>query len=108
VAVTALRLIKERNCAEAAVRLGAELRDGISNLKNGAIKEVRGLGLLNGVELDVPSAGMVKKLQSEGLLSLTAGPRVVRFLPSFAATPEQVARAVEIFGRALETAGTAG
>ncbi|MDR3075802.1 MAG: aminotransferase class III-fold pyridoxal phosphate-dependent enzyme [Synergistaceae bacterium] len=102
VALMALRLIRERNYTEHAARLGAELREGLSGVKNGAIKEVRGLGLLNGVELDVPSVDLVKRLQSGGLLSLAAGPRVVRFLPSFAATSEQVARAVEIFGRALE------
>jgi Ornithine/acetylornithine aminotransferase len=43
------------------------------------------MGLLNGIELDIPSVGVVKALQENGLLSLTAGPRTLRFLPSFAA-----------------------
>jgi acetylornithine/LysW-gamma-L-lysine aminotransferase len=102
VAVTAWGLIAERNYAEHATRLGDELRAGLSSVKSGAVKEVRGLGLLNGVEIDAPSADIVKRLQSEGLLSLAAGPRVVRFLPSFAASSEHAARAVEIFKKVLE------
>jgi acetylornithine/LysW-gamma-L-lysine aminotransferase len=105
VAVAALGIISDRKYVERAVSLGGELRARLSEVKSGAIKEIRGLGLLNGVEVDVPSVDLVKKLQAEGLLSLPAGPRVVRFMPSFAATVDQIARAVEIFGRVLAGVG---
>jgi acetylornithine/LysW-gamma-L-lysine aminotransferase len=105
VAVTALRLIKERNLAGYAAKLGVELRAALSELKSPFIKEIRGMGLLNGVELEISSLDIVKKLQSGGLLSLAAGPRTVRFLPSFASVPGDVKRAVEIFGAVLGAEG---
>ncbi|WP_040825388.1 aspartate aminotransferase family protein [Thermanaerovibrio velox] len=49
---------------------------------------VRGLGSMTGVEVPVDSSLVVRSLQSKGVLALPAGPRVVRFLPSFHATRE--------------------
>jgi acetylornithine/LysW-gamma-L-lysine aminotransferase len=105
VAVTALRLITGRDCAARAAWLGEKLRAALSEIQSAAIREVRGLGMLNGVEVEIPSAELVKKLQSKGLLSLSAGPRVVRFLPSFASTEEHVRRAADIFRGVLEEYG---
>ncbi|GHV29314.1 aspartate aminotransferase family protein [Synergistales bacterium] len=103
VGVAALKLIKEKNYTAHAVKIGGELRSALSALKEEApvIKEVRGIGLLNGVEVEVPSLDLVKSLQKGGLLCLAAGPRVVRFLPSFAASSEDVSEAVSIFGNLL-------
>jgi acetylornithine/LysW-gamma-L-lysine aminotransferase len=105
VAVAALELLREKNYIGHARELGEELRASLGKIKSTAVKEIRGLGLLNGVELDIPSVDVVKLLQSRGLLSLAAGPRVVRFLPSFAADFGDVASAVKIFGEVLEELG---
>ncbi|MDR1885502.1 MAG: aminotransferase class III-fold pyridoxal phosphate-dependent enzyme [Synergistaceae bacterium] len=102
VAVAALKLLRERNYAARAAELGHELRAGLRALGRASVKDVRGMGLLNGVELDIPSLGVVKALQRRGLLSLAAGPRVVRFLPSFAANSNDVSDAIRIFGETLD------
>ncbi len=57
------------------------------------------MGLLNGIELDIPSVGVVKALQENGLLSLTAGPRTLRFLPSFTAEEKDFEDAALILSR---------
>ncbi len=49
-----------------------------------------------------PSVGVVKALQENGLLSLTAGPRTLRFLPSFAAEEKDFEDAALILARTLE------
>jgi acetylornithine/LysW-gamma-L-lysine aminotransferase len=105
VAVAALGLIREKNYATHAAELGALLRSSLEQLGESGgkriIKGVRGLGLMVGLELDVPSIGVVKALQARGLLSLTAGPRVVRFLPSYAAGSDDVFKAVGIVKETL-------
>jgi acetylornithine/LysW-gamma-L-lysine aminotransferase len=101
VAVEALKLIRENNYAGHAETLGAELRTALGKIDRKAVREIRGLGLLDGVELDIPSADVVRKLQEKGLISLAAGPRVVRFLPSFAASFDDASRAAEILEEVL-------
>lgn len=102
VASAALNLIKEENLTAYADSLGEEFRAAFARIENGKIKEIRGLGLLRGVEVEIPSIDVVKALQSKGLLALAAGPRTVRFLPSFAADSGDIERAAAIFGGTLE------
>lgn len=102
VAIAALKLIEKENFPARAEFLGRELRRALSRSANANIREIRGLGLLNGVETELPSLDIVKTLQAKGLLALAAGPRTVRFLPSFAATEEEVARAAAIFHETME------
>ena len=96
VALAAVKLIAAENFAAHAEAMGEELRAALRSIESPLIKEVRGLGLLNGMEVEVPALDIVKKLQQRGLLALVAGPRVVRFLPSFAVTRSDIAEAVEI------------
>ena len=63
---------------------------------------------LIGVESEMPSQDIVKALQDNRLLSLPAGPRVVRFLPSFAVTREAAAEGVEIFERTMRELAAKG
>ncbi|MDR1578820.1 MAG: aminotransferase class III-fold pyridoxal phosphate-dependent enzyme [Synergistaceae bacterium] len=101
VAVAALKLILEGDLPMRAGKIGEELRSGIAGLGAWAIKEIRGMGMLNGIEIASPSIDAVKAFQGKGLLSLAAGPRVVRFLPSFASTSEDISLAVQIIGEVL-------
>ncbi|MCX7828114.1 MAG: aminotransferase class III-fold pyridoxal phosphate-dependent enzyme [Thermanaerothrix sp.] len=61
---------------------------------------VRGLGSMTGVEVPADSSALVKALQDRGVLALAAGPRVVRFLPSFHTSWEDA----ELVLKALEGA----
>lgn len=101
VAVAALKLIAREKFPERAVVLGRELRQSLAAAGGSNVKDVRGLGLLCGVETDIPSLDIVRAMQAKGLLALAAGPRTVRFLPSFAVNSEDVRRAAEIFGEIL-------
>lgn len=97
-----LSLVLHTDLPEKAARAGEFFRSRISAIGNSHIKDVRGMGLLNGIELDIPSAALVRALQENGLLSLTAGPRTLRFLPSFAAEENDFEDAALILARTLE------
>lgn len=101
-AVAAVGMMLDGRLYERAAELGRLFRSELAKTDSAVIKDIRGLGLLNGVELTVPSLDVIKALQDNGVLSLAAGPRVIRFLPSFAAKKEDMIKVAEIFGQTLE------
>ncbi len=65
------------------------------------IKDVRGQGLLWGLELDSDAAGALAKCRDNGLLLNLAGEKTLRFAPSFLITREQLTEALAIVERSL-------
>ena len=64
--------------------------------KHGFVKEVRGFGLMLGVELAVPGKQLVLDAMAEGLLINCTHDTVLRFLPPYIITEKEVDRAVRI------------
>jgi len=71
------------------------------------IREVRGLGLMIGIELTLEARPAVIKLAEQGLIGIAAGTNVVRFLPPLNITRAEVDEAMEKLGRALTDGGSA-
>ena len=65
------------------------------------VEEVRGRGLMAGVVLRVPVAGVVEALLREGLVTCSAGERCLRLLPPFVISAAEIDRALEILDAAL-------
>lgn len=80
----ALRVIVEENLIENAAQLGEYFIEQLSEISSPHIKEVRGRGLLIGVELK-PEAGGARRfceaLQKEGILAKETHDNVIRFAP---------------------------
>lgn len=73
---------------------------------NTHVKEVRGEGLIIGVELDGPANPLVDACRESGLLILTAGKgNVVRIVPPLIISEEEIERAVEIISHNLTVLG---
>jgi acetylornithine aminotransferase/acetylornithine/N-succinyldiaminopimelate aminotransferase len=103
VALATLTTIIGERLPERAARLGRELMDGLRGIASPVVKEVRGRGLLVGVELTRPAAPVVDACREAGLLVLSAGEKVVRLAPPLIVEPSQVQHAVGILGQALRT-----
>ncbi|MDW7615847.1 acetylornithine transaminase [Peribacillus simplex] len=58
------------------------------------VKEIRGLGLMVGIECKQDVQGFLMELQDEGLLVLSAGPKVLRLLPSLTVTESEIDMAI--------------
>ncbi|HXH84909.1 MAG TPA: acetylornithine transaminase [Candidatus Tectomicrobia bacterium] len=103
VALATLTTILAERIPEHAARMGRLLTDGLRALAGEAtgIREVRGKGLLIGVELDRPAAPLVDACREAGLLVLTAGDRVLRLTPPLVVQPDDCRRALAILGDAL-------
>ncbi|KAF6538559.1 acetylornithine transaminase [Bacillus velezensis] len=66
------------------------------------VKEIRGKGLLIGIECAGPVSGIIGDLQERGLLVLPAGPNVIRLLPPLTVSEEEMLSAVSMLKAAIE------
>jgi acetylornithine/N-succinyldiaminopimelate aminotransferase len=77
---------------EGVVRRGAALQRGLRKLArtHSQIVEVRGLGLMLGVELRGEAGAVVKGLRERGILATKAGDKVLRLLPPLVVKPSEI------------------
>jgi 4-aminobutyrate aminotransferase-like enzyme len=69
------------------------------------IKDVRGKGLILGMELAIDGAEIVKKCMEKGLLIITSGAgNVLRFVPPLIITEKDVDQALDILEEVFRTA----
>jgi len=89
---------------ERAATLGEQFHLGLGRLQSnsGIIREVRGLGLMLGVEFKFDVFGIITECMNEGVLALDAGRNVVRLLPPVAITSDEIDRTVNALGKAVE------
>ena len=85
--------------------LGESLKTKIENLKSPCIKEVRGKGLLIGVEFidSLDAKAIAKKLLESGVIVGTSGASVIRILPPFIIGETEIDLFVKIFQETLAT-----
>lgn len=78
-----LRQFRERDIAAHVKKLTGVLEDALDELKDRykMIKDRRGAGFMQALELDSPCAPIVEKARENGLLVITAGPDTVRIVP---------------------------
>lgn len=70
--------------------------------KNSHVKEVRGFGLIIGIELDASASPLVDACRASGLLVLTAGKgNVIRMVPPLIISEEELKQAADILERCL-------
>ena len=104
VARTALKVLVEEGMIENAAAMGAYFLDGLKQISNPIIREVRGKGLLIGVELS-PDAGGARtyceKLKEKGLLCKETHDHIIRFAPPLVITQNEVDWALEWIGAVL-------
>jgi acetylornithine/succinyldiaminopimelate/putrescine aminotransferase len=74
---------------------------GALSLRRPRVKEVRGAGMIWGVEVEGSAGEVVARALEAGLLLCTAGPDVVRLLPPLVVTDDELARAVDILDEVL-------
>lgn len=60
------------------------------------IKDVRGIGLMQGIELDEPSAPVVGKVLEKGVVLIGAGKTIIRFVPPLIVQKEHIDKTVEV------------
>jgi ornithine--oxo-acid transaminase len=105
VALEALNVIVDERLAERATALGARLLTGLASIRSPLVREVRGQGLLIGIEIDPRYATarlVVDRLLAHGILSKDTHGTVVRFAPPLVIAREEIDWAVAETRKVLE------
>ena len=84
--IETLRIMEEDGLLANAARVGAHLKSALSRelateLKSGAVKEIRGLGLMLGIDLAQPCGELLTRAADKGLLISVTADSVVRLVP---------------------------
>jgi len=94
----ALKVLVEEGMIENAAEMGTYFLDGLKQVKSQIIKEVRGKGLMIGVELDTEAGGArsyCEKLMTRGLLCKETHDHIIRFAPPLVIDHETIDWALE-------------
>ncbi|MHB8830291.1 MAG: aminotransferase class III-fold pyridoxal phosphate-dependent enzyme, partial [Syntrophales bacterium] len=102
-ALAAMQTILEEGVVDNSRLVGQYFLSRLSMLKekHPVIREVRGKGLMIGVELASPGANLVLKCMEKGLLINCTSGNVLRFVPPLIIAKDDVDRAVQILDEAL-------
>lgn len=100
-ALAALKALEDEKLPERAADAGEALMTRLRALDSPAIREVRGLGLMVGIETRGKVASYLKALAGRGVLALNAGMTVIRLLPPLVISDEQLEKVVEALGEVL-------
>lgn len=115
-ALETVKIMQDENLPENAAKMGAYLQDKLRALqaKHPVIGNIRGLGLMTGIEFTIPETGekandivsnVLQACLDRHLLILSCGTygNVLRFIPPLTITQDQMDEALAIFEQALES-----
>lgn len=97
-ALAVCRVLLEGKVLDQARRMGEYLAKGLANCKDRhrIVKEVRGLGLLQGMELETDARAVVADALARGILINAANERVLRFVPPLVITQPEVDKLIDL------------
>ena len=103
-ALATLQAIETENLREHAINLGQFILDGFhKSLANTAgVTQIRGLGLMIGIELDRPCAELVKQALEQGLLINVTADKVIRLIPPLVMSQAEAAQLIDILSPLIQ------
>jgi len=101
VAIKALEILVRDDYAVMAAEKGAFFMERLRQIRNDGILDIRGRGLLIGVEFSAPAAAYVKKLIEAGILTKETHENTIRFTPPITIGMDDLSCACAIIEKAL-------
>ncbi len=101
-ALASLMVIESEGLVEKAKALGDYFLEQLRQIESQKIREVRGLGLMIGIELKEKAGPYVQQLMEKGVIALLAGATVIRLLPPLVITKDQIDKVVSTLREMLE------
>jgi acetylornithine/N-succinyldiaminopimelate aminotransferase len=99
-----LKVIEDEDICEMARVRGEYMMTRLRDLSNNwpAIREVRGMGLMIGVELSFPGADVVVEMMKRGVLSNCASDVVIRLVPPLIISKEEIDKVVDVLVESIK------
>ncbi|MDO8756343.1 MAG: aspartate aminotransferase family protein [Polaromonas sp.] len=99
--VETIRIMEEEGLLANAAKVGAHLKSALSRelaaeLASGGVKEIRGMGLMLGIDLAKPCGDLVKRAADKGLLISVTADSVIRLVPPLIITQTEADEVVAI------------
>ena len=98
IGITTLEVIEKEGLLQNAEAMGRVLMDGFKRELAGVagVKDIRGMGLMIGIELDRPCGDIVKRALEAGLVTNVTADKVIRLLPALVIRRNEAQMLVEI------------
>jgi acetylornithine/LysW-gamma-L-lysine aminotransferase len=100
--LASLEVIEKEGLVEKAKTLGAYFLEELGFIKRDNIREIRGLGLMIGIELKERAGQYVQQLMDKGVIALLAGATVIRLLPPLVISRDEIDTVVTTLKEVLE------
>ena len=103
-ALTTLEVVERDGLMARVVSVGERIRSGIASALAGVagLREIRGKGLMIGIELDRPCGDLVKTALEAGLLINVTADKVVRLLPPLVMSDAEAVELVASLGKLIK------
>ncbi|MEL4305790.1 acetylornithine transaminase [Methanococcoides sp. LMO-2] len=98
-ALASIGVIRDENLVERSAQMGEYFMDKLNSLELDNIVEVRGKGLMIGVEINRPCADIVDLARENGVLLNCTSEKVIRIAPPLVITKEQIDAVVDIIAQ---------
>ena len=102
-ALASLEVIEKEGLIENAATLGDYLIEELRGIPSKKIREVRGIGLMIGIELKEKAGPYVQRLMEKGVIALLAGATVIRLLPPLMISKKDIDTVVSALEEILST-----
>ena len=100
-ALASIDVIENQNLVQNAKTLGDYFQEQLRGIESPKIREVRGLGLMIGVELKEKAGPYVQKLMDQRIIVLLAGATVIRLLPPLVISKTEIDTVVKALKKVL-------
>ena len=97
-ALATIQVIKDEKLVQRSEEMGAYLKSRLAKL---APREIRGLGLMVGLDLDTDCKALVEKALQKGVLLNSTGEHTLRFIPPLVVGTEEIDKVVSVIGESL-------
>ncbi len=106
--VETIRIMERDGLLDHAAAMGLHFTSGLqqalaAELASGRVKEIRGRGLMIGIELDVPCSALMQQCLDKGLLISVTADKVVRLVPPLIVSAAEVDAMVAILAPAIRS-----
>ena len=105
-ALANIEILQDENLIENSAALGEYFINRLKDINSPEIREVRGIGLMIGIELKSRVSPILQAMMEAGFVVLNAGPTVVRFLPPLNITQKEIDSAIDCFAGCLNNTNT--
>ncbi len=101
-ALATIEVMEEENLLQQSTEKGGWIRSQIEAMDNKSVKEIRGKGLMIGVEFDFETKILVQKMMENGVLANATAGKVLRLLPPLNIHYNDLKKVIEVLIKSLE------